>query len=674
MAKFINFNAPAPQRRGGGGGGVPVGIVPRTFDIIGNFFEGVTTNKERKKFYEDEKLRIEKQRSIQLAGIMNEYDEANKDTLDVEARKAYMDSISKGLSGDPDTSPEAATAIATYGSKNPGSVDFETIPTGPDTKLGQFAQFASDVLSGGSSGEDFRKDKESSRLWNQEVQDQLDQDRTIWETSKQNKTTAARDKETERHNKVDEGITKTLAAAELLNQEKLLTIAKKSLKKEEITMENVKLQNDYAKQLKKAEQENIPIFSKETVKAFGLEMDSETGAVEVVLPGGEVYKTDMERLQGMIKQIQQFDTNATGHSLMDILGSLDIGAVNMPSFIRVLSNLHESSRIAGQNLKEGFIDPLKEKWLKNIPKEGRTLERLKDVLGAGVNTKPSLQESLDFVNQAILHRDVRENTDVYIDRLQNLSNKWNLLQVGGTGDTPEQNGYLRRIQKVFNNTPGSAKEKWTQAAIQETESIVEIFKQKGGLDFASWDMYRRLTDKSYVDKNGLPLYIDDGMIEIAFAYTTEKEHQVQAVIGGRGVSGMAAPARREWCKMIVINYQKRLREEELALTGKTPQGEVINDLREKIDEQNAIIDDIMSKTPTSGGKGKTDIRTPGQQSGKAVRGGQRAVKEGTWVPQVIQNIFGYGGGKAGYPQYTDEEIKDRTKDRKDPPRPVGGFF
>ena len=95
---------------------------------------------------------------------------------------------------------------------------------------------------------------------------------------------------------------------------------------------------------------------------------------------------------------------------------------------------------------------------------------------------------------------------------------------------------------------------------------VEIFKQKGGLDFASWDMYRRLTDKSYVDKNGLPLYIDDGMIEIAFAYTTEKEHQVQAVIGGRGVSGMAAPARREWCKMIVINYQRRLREEELALT------------------------------------------------------------------------------------------------------------
>ena len=673
MAKFINFNAPAPQRRGGGGGGVPVGIVPRTFDIIGNFFEGVTTNKERKKFYEDEKLRIEKQRSIQLAGIMNEYDEANKDTLDVEARKAYMDSISKGLSGDPDTSPEAATAIATYGSKNPGSVDFETIPTGPDTKLGQFAQFASDVLSGGSSGEDFRKDKESSRLWNQEVQDQLDQDRTIWETSKQNKTTAARDKETERHNKVDEGITKTLAAAELLNQEKLLTIAKKSLKKEEITMENVKLQNDYAKQLKKAEQENIPIFSKETVKAFGLEMNSETGAVEVVLPGGEVYKTDMERLQGMIKQIQQFDTNATGHSLMDILGSLDIGAVNMPSFIRVLSNLHESSKIAGQNLKEGFIDPLKEKWLKNIPKEGRTLERLKDVLGAGVNTKPGLQESLDFVNQAILHRDVRENTDVYIDRLQNLSNKWNLLQVGGTGDTPEQNGYLRRIQKVFNNTPGSAKEKWTQAAIQETESIVEIFKQKGGLDFASWDMYRRLTDKSYVDKNGLPLYIDDGMIEIAFAYTTEKEHQVQAVIGGRGVSGMAAPARREWCKMMVINYQKRLREEELALTGKTPQGEVINDLTKKIDEQDAIIQDLMSQTPTSG-KSETVIRTPGQQSGKAVRGGQRAVKEGTWVPQVIQNIFGYGGGKAGYPQYTDEEIKDRTKDRKDPPRPVGGFF
>jgi hypothetical protein len=88
---------------------------------------------------------------------MNEYDEANKDALDVDARKAYMDSISKGLSGDPDASPEAATAIATYGSKNPGSVDFETIPTGPDTKLGRFAQFASDVLSGGSSGEDFTK-------------------------------------------------------------------------------------------------------------------------------------------------------------------------------------------------------------------------------------------------------------------------------------------------------------------------------------------------------------------------------------------------------------------------------------------------------------------------------------------------------------------------------------
>ena len=671
MAKFINFNAPAPQRRGGGGGGVPVGIVPRTFDIIGNFFEGVTTNKERKKFYEDEKLRIEKQRSIQLAGIMNEYDEANKDTLDVDARKAYMDSISKGLSGDPDASPEAATAIATYGSKNPGSVDFETIPTGPDTKLGQFAQFASDVLSGGSSGEDFRKDKESSRLWNQEIQDQLDQDRTILQTAKQNR-------ETERHNKVDEGIAKTLAAAELLNQEKLLTIAKKSLKKEEITMENVKLQNAFAKRVNQAEQENIPIFSKETVKAFGLEMNSETGAVEVVLPGGTVYKTDMERLQGMIKQIQQFDTNATGHSVRDVLGSLEIGAVNMPSFIRVLSNLHESSKIAGQNLKEGFIDPLKEKWLKNIPKEERTLERLKDVLGAGVDTKPGLQESLDFVNQAILHRDVRENTDVYIDRLQNLSNRWNLLQVGGTGDTPEQNGYLRRIQKVFNNTPGSAKEKWTQAAIQETESIVEIFKQKGGLDFASWDMYRRLTDKSYVDKNGLPLYIDDGMIEIAFAYTTEKEHQVQAVIGGRGVSGMAAPARREWCKMIVINYQRRLREEELALTGKTPQGEVINDLREKIKKQDAIIQDIMSKTPTSGGKGKTVIRTPGQQSGKKTHPshvGGRFDKEGTWVPQIIQNILdGYGGGKARYEQFTDEEIKDRTKDRKDPPRPVGGFF
>jgi hypothetical protein len=360
---------------------------------------------------------------------------------------------------------------------------------------------------------------------------------------------------------------------------------------------------------------------------------------------------------------------------MDILGSLDIGAVNMPSFIRVLSNLHESSKIAGQNLKEGFIDPLKEKWLKNIPKEGRTLERLKDVLGAGVNTKPSLQESLDFVNQAILHRDVRENTDVYIDRLQNLSNKWNLLQVGGTGDTPEQNGYLRRIQKVFNNTPGSAKEKWTQAAIQETESIVEIFKQKGGLDFASWDMYRRLTDKSYVDKNGLPLYIDDGMIEIAFAYTTEKEHQVQAVIGGRGVSGMAAPARREWCKMIVINYQRRLREEELALTGKTPQGEVINDLTEKIEKQGAIIQDLMSKTPTSG-KSETVIRSPGQRSGKAVRGGQRGGhfdKEDTWLPQIIQNLFEYGGGKARHEQYTDKEIKDRKKEEK-VPHPVGGFF
>ena len=670
MAKFINFNAPAPQRRGGGGGGVPVGIVPRTFDIIGNFFEGVTTNKERKKFYEDEKMRIEKQRSIQLAGIMNEYDEANKDALDVDARKAYMDSISKGLSGDPDASPEAATAIATYGSKNPGSVDFETIPTGPDTKLGQFAQFASDVLSGGSSGEDFRKDKESSRLWNQEIQDQLDQDRTILQTAKQNR-------ETERHNKVDEGITKTLAAAELLNQEKMLTMAKKSLKKEDITMETVQLQNAFAKRVDQAEQENIPIFSKETVKAFGLEMNSETGAVEVVLPGGEVYKTDMERLQGMIKQIQQFDTNATGHSLRDVLGSLEIGAVNMPSFIRVLSNLHESSKIAGQNLKEGFIDPLKEKWLKNIPKEERTLERLKDVLEAGVGTKSSLQESLDFVNEAILHRDVRDNTDVYIDRLQNLSNRWNLLQVGGTGDTPEQNGYARRIQKVFNNTSGSAKEKWTQAAIQETESIVALFKQKGGLDFASWDMYRRLTDKSYVDKNGLPLYIDDGMIEIAFAYTTEKEHQVQAVVGGRGVSGMAAPARREWCKMMVINYQKRLREEELALTGKTPQGEVINDLREKINEQAAIIQDIMSKTPTSGGKSKTVIRTPGQRTGKALRGGQQVTpfdKEDTLVPQIIQNILdGYGGGKAEYEQYTDEEIKARKKEEK-VPHPVGGFF
>ncbi len=672
MAKFINFNAPAPQRRGGGGGGggVPVGIVPRTFDIIGNFFEGVTTNKERKKFYEDEKMRIEKQRSIQLAGIMNEYDEANKDALDVNARKAYMDSISKGLSGDPDTSPEAATAIATYGSKNPGSVDFETIPTGPDTKLGQFAQFASDVLSGGSSGEDFRKDKESSRLWNQEIQDQLDQDRTILQTAKQNR-------ETERHNKVDEGITKTLAAAELLNQEKMLTMAKKSLKKEDITMETVQLQNAFAKRVDQAEQENIPIFSKETVKAFGLEMNSETGAVEVVSPGGKVYKTDMERLQGMIKQIQQFDTNATGHSIRDVLGSLEIGAVNMPSFIRVLSNLHESSKIAGQNLKEGFIDPLKEKWLKNIPKEERTLERLKDVLEAGVGTKSSLQESLDFVNEAILHRDVRENTDVYIDRLQNLSNRWNLLQVGGTGDTPEQNGYARRIQKVFNNTSGSAKEKWTQAAIQETESIVALFKQKGGLDFASWDMYRRLTDKSYVDKNGLPLYIDDGMIEIAFAYTTEKEHQVKTVIGGRGVSGMAAPARREWCKMMVINYQKRLREEELALTGKTPQGEVINDLREKINEQAAIIQDIMSKTPTSGGKSKTVIRTPGQRTGKALRGGQQVTpfdKEDTLVPQIIQNILdGYGGGKAEYEQYTDEEIKARKKEEK-VPHPVGGFF
>ncbi len=670
MAKFIDFNAPAPQRRGGGGGGAPVGVVPRTFNIIGDFFEGVTTNKERKKFYEDEKLRIEKQRSIQLAGIMNEYDEANKDTPDVEARKAYMDSISKGLSGDPDASPEAATAIATYGSKNPGSVDFETIPTGPDTKLGRFAQFASDVLSGGSSGEDLRKDKESSRLWNQEIQDQLDQDRTILQTAKQNR-------ETERHNKVDEGITKTLAAAELLNQEKLLTMAKKSLKKEEITMQTVQLQNAFAKRVDQAEQENIPIFSKETVKAFGLEMNSETGAVEVVSPGGKVYKTDMERLQGMIKQIQQFDTNATGHSLRDVLGSLEIGAVNMPSFIRVLSNLHESSKIAGQNLKEGFIDPLKDKWLKDIPKEERTLERLKDVLEAGVGTKSSLQESLDFVNEAILHRDVRENTDVYIDRLQNLSNRWNLLQVGGTGDTPEQNGYLRRIQKVFNNTPGSAKEKWTQAAIQETESIVALFKQKGGLDFASWDMYRRLTDKSYVDKNGLPLYIDDGMIEIAFAYTTEKEHQVKTVIGGRGVSGMAAPARREWCKMMVINYQKRLREEELALTGKTPQGEVINDLREKINEQAAIIQDIMSKTPTSGGKSKTVIRTPGQRTGKALRGGQQVTpfdKEDTLVPQIIQNILdGYGGGKAEYEQYTDEEIKARKKEEK-VPHPVGGFF
>ena len=670
MAKFINFNAPAPQRRGGGGRGVPVGIVPQTFDYISNFFEGVTTNKERKKFYEDEKLRIEKQRSIQLAGIMNEYDEANKDNLDVEARKAYMDSISKGLSGDPDTSPEAATAIATYGSKNPGSVDFETIPTGPDTKLGRFAQFASDVLSGGSSGEDFRKDKESSRLWNQEVQDQLDQDRTILQTAKQNR-------EIERHNKEDEGTAKTLAAAELLNQEKLLTIAKKSLKKEDITMQTVQLQNAFAKRVDQAEQENIPIFSKETVKAFGLEMNSETGAVEVVLPGGKVYKTDMERLQGMIKQIQQFDTNATGHSVRDILGSLEIGAVNMPSFIRVLSNLHESSKIAGQNLKEGFIDPLKDKWLKNIPKEERTLERLKDVLGAGVDTKPGLQESLDFVNEAILHRDVRENTDVYIDRLQNLSNRWNLLQVGGTGDTPEQNGYARRIQKVFNNTPGSAKEKWTQAAIQEPESIIALFKQKGGLDFTSWDMYRRLTDKSYVDKNGLSLYIDDGMIEIAFAYTTEKEHQVKTVIGGRGVSGMAAPARREWCKMMVVNYQRRLREEELALTGKTPQGEVINDLREKIDEQKAIIQDIMSKTPTSG-KSETVIRTPGQRTGKAVKGGQQVTpfdKKDTLVPQIIQNILDeYGGGKARYEQFTDEEIKDRIKDRKDPPRPVGGFF
>ena len=670
MAKFINFNAPAPQRRGGGGGGAPVGVVPRTFDIIGDFFEGVTTNKERKKFYEDEKLRIEKQRSIQLAGIMNEYDEANKDALDVDARKAYMDSISKGLSGDPDASPEAATAIATYGSKNPGSVDFETIPTGPDTKLGQFAQFASDVLSGGSSGEDLRKDKESSRLWNQEVQDQLDQDRTILQTAKQNR-------ETERHNKEGEGTAKTLAAAELLNQEKLLTIAKKSLAKEDITMETIQLQNAFAKRVEQAEQENIPIFSKETVKAFGLEMNSETGAVEVVLPGGKVYKTDMERLQGMIKQIQQFDTNATGHSVRDVLGSLEIGAVNMPSFIRVLSNLHESSKIAGQNLKEGFIDPLKDKWLKDIPKEERTLERLKDVLEAGVGTKSSLQESLDFVNEAILHRDVRENTDVYIDRLQNLSNRWNLLQVGGTGDTPEQNGYARRIQKVFNNTSGSAKEKWTQAAIQEPESIVALFKQKGGLDFASWDMYRRLTDKSYVDKNGLPLYIDDGMIEIAFAYTTEKEHQVKTVIGGRGVSGMAAPARREWCKMMVINYQKRLREEELALTGKTPQGEVINDLREKINEQAAIIQDIMSKTPTSGGKSKTVIRTPGQRTGKALRGGQQVTpfdKEDTLVPQIIQNILdGYGGGKAEYEQYTDEEIKARKKEEK-VPHPVGGFF
>jgi hypothetical protein len=128
--------------------------------------------------------------------------------------------------------------------------------------------------------------------------------------------------------------------------------------------------------------------------------------------------------------------------------------------------------------------------------------------------------------------------------------------------------------------------------------------------------------------------------------------------------------------MMVINYQKRLREEELALTGKTPQGEVINDLTKKIDEQDAIIQDLMSQTPTSG-KSETVIRTPGQQSGKAVRGGQQAVpfdKKGTWVPQIIQNIFEYGGGKAGYPQYTDEEIKDRTKDRKDPPRPVGGFF
>ena len=673
MAKFIDFNAPAPQRRGGGGGGAPVGVVPQTFNIIGDFFEGVTTNKKRKKFYEDEKLRIEKQRSIQLAGIMNEYDEANKDTLDVDARKAYMDSISKGLSGDPDTSPEAATAIATYGSKNPGSVDFETIPTGPDTKLGRFAQFASDVLSGGSSGEYFRKNKESSRLWNQEVQDQLDQDRTILETAKENR-------ETERHNIVDEGTAKTLAAAELLNQEKLLTIAKKSLAKEDITMQTVQLQNAFAKRVDQAEQENIPIFSKETVKAFGLEMNSETGAVEVVSPGGKVYKTDMERLQGMIKQIQQFDTNATGHSVRDILGSLEIGAVNMSSFIRVLSNLHESSKIAGQNLK-GFIDPLKEKWLKDIPKEERTLERLKDVLGAGVDTKPGLQESLDFVNEAILHRDVRENTDVYIDRLQNLSNRWNLLQVGGTGDNPEQNGHLRRIQKVFNNTPGSAKEKWTQAGIQEPESIVALFKQKGGLDFTSWDMYRRLTDKSYVDKNGLPLYIDDGMIEIAFAYTTEKEHQVQAVIGGRGVSGMAAPARREWCKMMVINYQKRLREEELALTGKTPQGEVIDELRETINEQKAIIQDIMSKTPTSG-KSETVI-TPGQHINRSLRG-RRGVpfdKEGTWVPQIIQNLLdGYGGGKAGYEQFTDEEEKiwhKRLKDRekiKGPIPPVGGFF
>jgi hypothetical protein len=84
----------------------------------------------------------------------------------------------------------------------------------------------------------------------------------------------------------------------------------------------------------------------------------------------------------------------------------------------------------------------------------------------------------------------------------------------------------------------------------------------------------------------------------------------------------------------------------------------------------------MSKTPTSG-KSETVIRTPGQRTGKAVKGGQQVTpfdKKDTLVPQIIQNILdGYGGGKAEYEQYTDEEIKARKKEEK-VPHPVGGFF
>jgi hypothetical protein len=47
----------------------------------------------------------------------------------------------------------------------------------------------------------------------------------------------------------------------------------------------------------------------------------------------------------------------------------------------------------------------------------------------------------------------------------------------------------------------------------------------------------------------------------------------------------------------------------------------------------------MSQKPTSGGKSKTVIRTPGQRTGKALRGGQQVTpfdKEDTLVPQIIQ--------------------------------------